>query len=76
MNPVKKLFEICQKHRLDVRLVDLWSKEGTYEVFVEDHLRGRGECRRKKEVALNRAANAAYKEVVRILDVKETSMGK
>ncbi|CAI9090084.1 OLC1v1024775C1 [Oldenlandia corymbosa var. corymbosa] len=72
MNPVKKLFEICQKHRLDVRFVDHWAKEGTYEVFVEDHLRGRGQCHSKKEVALNRAANVAYNEVVKLLESKES----
>ncbi|KAL0301777.1 UNVERIFIED_CONTAM: Ribonuclease 3-like protein 3 [Sesamum radiatum] len=64
-NPVKKLFEICQKHKLKVKLVDLWSQEGTYKVFINNKLRGKGMCREKKEIALNRAANDAYKEVVR-----------
>ncbi|KAK6141202.1 hypothetical protein DH2020_025054 [Rehmannia glutinosa] len=62
-NPVKKLFEICQKYKLKVKLVDLWSEEGTYKVFVNNQLRGKGMCREKKEIALNRAANDAYKEV-------------
>lgn len=64
-NPVKKLFEICQKHKLKLKLVDLWSQEGTYKVFINNKLRGKGMCREKKEIALNRAANDAYKEVVR-----------
>ncbi|KAK4492795.1 hypothetical protein RD792_000117 [Penstemon davidsonii] len=40
-NPVKKLFEICQKYKLKVKLVDLWSEEGTYKVFVNNQLRGK-----------------------------------
>lgn len=69
INPVTKLFEICQKHKLHVQLVDLWEEAGTYEVFVDNELRGRGACRAKKDVALNRAANAAYVEVVRTLGI-------
>ncbi|XP_075522094.1 ribonuclease 3-like protein 3 isoform X3 [Primulina tabacum] len=64
-NAVKKLFEICQKYKLKVRLVDLWSQDGTYKVFVNNQLKGKGICHEKKEIALNRAANDAYKEVVR-----------
>ncbi|XP_027061924.1 ribonuclease 3-like protein 3 isoform X3 [Coffea arabica] len=71
INPVKKLYELCQKYKLTVRLVDLWSKEGAFEVFVNNHLRGRGHCHAKKEIALNRAANAAYNEVLRILRVED-----
>ncbi|KAK4429199.1 Ribonuclease 3-like protein 3 [Sesamum alatum] len=69
-NPVKKLFEICQKYKLTVKLVDLWSQEGTYKVFIINKLRGKGMCREKKEIALNRAANDAYKGVVRSLSDK------
>lgn len=69
-NPVKKLFEICQKNKLDVQFVDHWSREGSYEVFVDNQLRGRGKCRVKKEIALNRAANSAYKEIIRTLGTK------
>lgn len=70
-NPVKKLYEMCQKHGLKVRLRDLWLRDGTYEIFVDKQLRGRGEYRAKKEIALNRAANDAYNEIVRSLGVKE-----
>ncbi|KAL0405365.1 UNVERIFIED_CONTAM: Ribonuclease 3-like protein 3 [Sesamum latifolium] len=74
-NPVKKLFEICQKYKLKVKLVDLWSQEGTYKVFINNKLRGKGMCREKKEIALNRAANDAYKEVVRRISEKNFSQG-
>ncbi|EYU43123.1 hypothetical protein ABFS82_08G116300 [Erythranthe guttata] len=74
-NPVKKLFEICQKYKLKVRLVDQWSQEGTYKVFVDNQLRGKGMCREKKEIALNRAANDAYKEVFRRISVQNLNQG-
>ncbi|KAL0319879.1 UNVERIFIED_CONTAM: Ribonuclease 3-like protein 3 [Sesamum radiatum] len=74
-NPVKKLFEICQKYKLKLKLVDLWSQEGTYKVFINNKLRGKGMCREKKEIALNRAANDAYKEVVRRMSEKNFSEG-
>ncbi|KAL7000048.1 hypothetical protein U1Q18_001197 [Sarracenia purpurea var. burkii] len=70
MHPVQKLYETCQKNGFRVRLVDLWLKEGAYEVIVDNRLRGRGMCRAKKEIALNRAANNAYNEIVRKLGVK------
>lgn len=75
INPVKKLYELCQKYKLNVQLVDLWSREGAFEVFVNNHLRGRGHCHAKKEIALNRAANAAYNEVVRILRTEDINAG-
>ncbi|KAF7141447.1 hypothetical protein RHSIM_Rhsim06G0165800 [Rhododendron simsii] len=70
-HPVKKLYETCQKHGLKLQLVDLWSKEGAYEVIVDKNLKGRGKCRAKKEVALNRAANKAYIKVVTKLGLKQ-----
>lgn len=70
-NPVKKLNEICQKHKLKVKVMDLWSQEGTYKVFVDNKLRGTGTCHAKKETALNRAANDAYNEVLLILGPKK-----
>lgn len=71
IHPVRKLYETCQKHGLKLQLVDLWSKEGAYEVIVDKNLKGRGKCRAKKEVALNRAANNAYIKVVTKLGLKQ-----
>ncbi|XP_070037420.1 ribonuclease 3-like protein 3 [Nicotiana tabacum] len=68
-NPVKKLHETCQKHKLKVRVVDMWSHDGSFEVFIDNQLRGKGMCHVKKEIALNRAANKAYNEVIRMLSV-------
>ncbi|XP_049412735.1 ribonuclease 3-like protein 3 isoform X2 [Solanum stenotomum] len=68
-NPVKKLYETCQKHKLKVRVVDMWSHDGSFEVFVDNQMRGKGMCHVKKEIALNRAANKAYNEVIGMLSV-------
>lgn len=70
-NPVKKLQEMCQKQRLKVRFKDLWLKKGTFEVYVDDQLRGKGEYRAKKEIALNRAANDAYNDIARSFCIKD-----
>lgn len=69
-NPMKKLSELCQKHKLKVKLVDQWSEEGTYKVYVGGKLRGTGTCHSKKAIALNRAANTAYNEVFLSLSPK------
>lgn len=69
-NPVRKLFEICQKHKLKVQLIDLWAQNKTCEVLVDNQFRGRGKCLQKKEVALNRAASEVYNEVVNVLGIK------
>lgn len=68
-NPVKKLYETCQKHKLKVRVVDMWSHDGSFEVFIDNQMRGKGMCHVKKEIALNRAANKAYNEVIGMLSV-------
>ncbi|XP_052177947.1 ribonuclease 3-like protein 3 isoform X2 [Diospyros lotus] len=74
-HPVKKLYETCQKNGLKVRVVDRWLKEGAYEIIVGNRLKGRGSCRSKKEIALNRAANNAYEELVRELGLKDSVGG-
>ncbi|KAM3395237.1 ribonuclease 3-like protein 3 isoform X2 [Capsicum galapagoense] len=68
-NPVKKLYETCQKHKLKVRVLDMWSHDGSFEVFIDNQMRGKGMCHVKKETALNRAANKAYYEVIGMLSV-------
>ncbi|KAK4363204.1 hypothetical protein RND71_018445 [Anisodus tanguticus] len=64
------LYETCQNHKLKVRVVDMWSHDGSFEVFIDNQLSGKGMCHVKKEIALNRAANKAYNEVIRILSVR------
>lgn len=63
MRPVRSI------NLLKVRVVDMWSHDGSFEVFIDNQLRGKGVCHVKKEIALNRAANKAYNEVIRMLSV-------
>ncbi|KAK2988599.1 hypothetical protein RJ640_026096 [Escallonia rubra] len=74
-NPAQKLNEICQKHRLQVHVKDLWLREGAVEVYVNDQLCGRGKYRLRKEIAMNRAAHDAYRNIVMSLGVKDSSNG-
>ncbi|KAJ8554532.1 hypothetical protein K7X08_025210 [Anisodus acutangulus] len=41
-NPVKKLYKTCQKHKLTVRVVDMWSHDGSFIVFTDNQLSGKG----------------------------------
>ncbi|KAI3769644.1 hypothetical protein L6452_00753 [Arctium lappa] len=63
-NPVRKLNELCHKKKLKIRFRDKWLKEGVYEVFIDNKLRGRGEYQAKKEIALNRAAEDACNNII------------
>ncbi|KAG5596655.1 hypothetical protein H5410_037887 [Solanum commersonii] len=54
INPVKKLYETCQKHKRKVRVVNMSSHDGSFEVFVDNQMRGKGMCHVKKEITLNR----------------------
>ncbi|KAK4363211.1 hypothetical protein RND71_018452 [Anisodus tanguticus] len=47
-NPVKKLYDTCQKHKLTIRVVDMWSHDGSFEVFIDNQLSGKGMCHVKK----------------------------
>ncbi|KAI3491274.1 hypothetical protein L1887_44366 [Cichorium endivia] len=63
-NPVRKLNELCHKKKMKIRLRDKWSKEGVYEVFIDNKLKGRGKYQAKKEIALNRAAEDACNNIM------------
>ncbi|KAL8238151.1 hypothetical protein R6Q59_019232 [Mikania micrantha] len=63
-NPVRKLNELCHKRKLKIRFRDKWSKEGVYEVFIDNQLKGTGEYKAKKEIALNRAAEDAWNTIL------------
>lgn len=69
-NPVRKLNELCHKKKLKIRFKDKWSKEGVYEVFVDNQLKGKGEYKAKKEIALNRAAEDACNNILNNIDAK------
>ncbi|XP_076934620.1 ribonuclease 3-like protein 3 [Bidens hawaiensis] len=63
-NPVRKLNELCHKKKLKVRFRDKWSKQGVYEVFIDNQLKGKGVYKAKKEIALNRAAEDACNNII------------
>ncbi|KAK1439809.1 hypothetical protein QVD17_05630 [Tagetes erecta] len=69
-NPVRKLNELCHKMKLKIRFRDKWSKEGVYEVFIDNQLQGKGVYKAKKEIALNRAAEDACNTILNNINAK------
>ncbi|XP_076913117.1 ribonuclease 3-like protein 3 [Bidens hawaiensis] len=63
-NPVRKLNELCHKKKLKIRFRDKWSKQGVYEIFIDNQLKGKGVYKAKKEIALNRAAEEACNNII------------
>ncbi|CAK9153603.1 unnamed protein product [Ilex paraguariensis] len=63
-HPVTRLYEICQKKGSQIRFVDLWNQTGEIEVYVDNEFLGRGKYSAKKLIALNRAAEKAYNQLV------------
>ncbi|CAL5391159.1 unnamed protein product [Camellia sinensis] len=72
-HPVTKFYELCQKHAFEVRLVDLWKETGAIDVFVDSEFVATGIYTSKKLIALNRAANNAYNEIVRKLSAENNN---
>lgn len=70
IHPVTKIYELCQKNGLRAEFVDLWEKTREVEVFVDGKFVGRGKSSGKKIIALNRAAQNAYYQVVRNLSME------
>ncbi|KAK1414374.1 hypothetical protein QVD17_30118 [Tagetes erecta] len=62
-NPVVKFNEACQKIGLKPHANDLWSKTGDIEIYVNDEVIGKGNYKPKKIIAVNRAADDAYKNL-------------
>lgn len=71
-NSMTKLTELCQKNRFKARVVDLWEETGAFEIYVATEFVGRGEYSPKKIIALNRAAEDAYHEILR----KKAQLGR
>ncbi|XP_059664486.1 ribonuclease 3-like protein 3 [Cornus florida] len=65
LHPVTKLYELCQKNRSELQFVDLWKETGAIEVFVDNKFVEKGVYRPKRLIAINRAANNAYNEIVK-----------
>lgn len=67
IRPVPKFTELCQKNKLEIKVVDNWEKTGEIEYFVDEQFVGKGKFSGKKDVAQNRAAYNAYDQVIRNL---------
>lgn len=63
LHPVAKFHEACQKMGLKPKAKDMWSKTGEVEIYIDDELVGRGKYKMKKIIAVNRAADDAYKNL-------------
>ncbi|XP_071691870.1 ribonuclease 3-like protein 3 [Rutidosis leptorrhynchoides] len=61
--PVAKFNEACQKMKLKPKAKDMWSKTGEIEIYIDNELIGTGMYKWKKAIAVNRAADDAYKHL-------------
>lgn len=71
-NPVTKLYEICQKHKVCVESKDFWKETGVIEFFVGGEFVGRATYKGKREVAHNRAALDAYQRLLTKLKLNDS----
>ncbi|XP_044504199.1 ribonuclease 3-like protein 3 [Mangifera indica] len=69
-HPRTELNEVCQKHKMKLDFVDVWSMSKGIDVFVDDRLMGRGTCALKKDIAQNRAASDALNNIEKMLNEK------
>ncbi|GAA0160650.1 hypothetical protein LIER_39076 [Lithospermum erythrorhizon] len=65
IHPMTKLYEMCQKNGFKIKVNDLWENTGEIQVLVDGEIAGRGQYQSKKIIALNRAANNAYHQIMR-----------
>lgn len=63
LHPVAKFNEACQKMGVKPQAKDLWNKTGEIEIYIENELIGSGKYKLKKMIAVNRAADNAYKNL-------------
>ncbi|KAI3789476.1 hypothetical protein L2E82_02273 [Cichorium intybus] len=63
LHPVAKFNEACQKMGVKPQAKDFWSKTGEIEIYIDNELIGKGMYKLKKMIAVNRAADDAYKNL-------------
>lgn len=71
IDPITKFNELCQKKKLNLRIVDNWEKTGEIEYFVDGKFVGKAKFPEKKDVAENRAAYNAYEQVIKMYPYDE-----
>ena len=72
LNPVTKLNETCQKIGIKLEYKNLWVESGEIEIYNGNELIGKGNYRKKKTTAKNKAAADAYVNLVKQLGLKDT----
>ncbi|KAJ0441486.1 putative ribonuclease III [Helianthus annuus] len=69
LNPVMKLNETCQKMGIKLEYKSLWIETGDIEIYKDNELIGKGNYKKKKTTAKNKAAADAYENLVKLLDI-------
>ncbi|KAI3809736.1 hypothetical protein L1987_19336 [Smallanthus sonchifolius] len=69
LNPVMKLNETCQKMGIKLQYKNLWIETGDIEIYKDNELIGKGNYKKKKTTAKNKAAADAYENLVKLLDI-------
>lgn len=63
LHPTARFNEACQKMGLKPQAKDFWKKTGEVEIYIDNELIGRGKYKFKRMIAMNRAADDAYKNL-------------
>ncbi|XP_027774012.1 ribonuclease 3-like protein 3 isoform X2 [Solanum pennellii] len=63
-------WQLCQKNKLKIHMVDNWDKTGEFECFVDGKSVAKGKSSQNKDTARNRAAYNAYELVIENLLMK------
>ncbi|KAK6918832.1 Ribonuclease III domain [Dillenia turbinata] len=75
VHPMTRLYELCQKYGWQVICKDRWKESGTYDIYVDGGLVGRGTYQLKKEIALYRAAKNAADNIEKRIAGREGKYG-
>ncbi|KAK9056777.1 hypothetical protein SSX86_024140 [Deinandra increscens subsp. villosa] len=71
LNPMMKLNETCQKMGIKLEYKNLWIETGDIEIYKDNELIGKGNYKKKKTTAKNKAAADAYDNLVKLFDIYE-----
>ncbi|KAJ0437122.1 putative double-stranded RNA-binding domain-containing protein [Helianthus annuus] len=69
LNPMTKLNETCQKMGIKLEYKNLWIETGDIEIYKDNELIGKGNYKKKKTTAKNKAAADAYENLVKLFGI-------
>ncbi|MFS7998880.1 putative ribonuclease III [Helianthus anomalus] len=69
LNPMMKLNETCQKMGIKLEYKNLWIETGDIEIYKDNELIGKGNYKKKKTTAKNKAAADAYENLVKLFGI-------